>query len=413
MGQSKRLDLFMKVLADVVKLVEYESLYLQQSEFAEEEAHKLYIQFGDKIAVEWPTPKTGNRWQLTSLGWVGFIPLGEDRGISLQPKVSLGNLFRMLEHAYDLRSFKLLEGLYDCETIRDFYERLATILARRLLNRARQGLYKTYREEDAYLSFVRGRIDVLAFVRRPVKTTVPCNYEEHTIDVEDNQIVAWTLYTILRSGICTERAIPLLRKAERVLRHSVSLKPFTDFDCIGRNYDRLNNDYEIFHKLCRFFLENAGPTQNLGEHSMVPFLVDMARLFELFVARWLAEHLDDRYMLKSQETFTIGEKGTLRMVMDLVVYDKGTRRPLCILDTKYKAQSTVSNDDYNQVVAYADTAGCENAVLIYPRELEYPFDEKPGRIRVKTAVFDIGSDLDQAGEKLLKRLYELLRKQIR
>ena len=400
----------MKDHADVVQLVEYESRFLPQSELAEEEAHKLYLQFGDKIAVDWPSPKTGNRWQLTSLGWVGFIPLGEGRGISLQPKVSLGNLFRMLEHAYDLRSFKLLEGLYDCEAIRDFYERLATILARRLLDRARQGLYKTYREEDAHLSFIRGRIDVLALARKPVKTTVPCNYEEHTIDVEDNQLVEWTLYTILRSGICTERATPLLRKAERVLRHSVSLNPFSDFDCIGRNYNCLNNDYEILHKLCRFFLENTGPTQNLGERSMVPFLVDMARLFELFVARWLDQHLDNRYMLKSQETFTIGEKGALRMVMDLVIYDRETRSPLCVLDTKYKAQSTVSNDDYNQAVAYADAAGCENAILIYPKELEYPFDEKPGGIRVKTAVFNISSDMDQAGEKLLARLYEVLSK---
>lgn len=397
--------------ASVIELVEYESLFLPQAELTEEEAHKIYLQFDGKIAVEWPTPRTGNLWQLTSLGWVGFVPLGEDRGISLQPKVSLGNLFRMLEHAYDLRSFKLLEGLYDCESIRDFYERLATILARRLLDRAREGLYKTYRKEDAEITFIRGRIDIPALARTPVKTTVPCSFEEHTMDVEDNQIVAWTLYTILRSGICPERSIPIVRKAERTLRNSVSLKRFCDFDCTGRNYSRLNADYEMLHKLCRFFLENTGPTQNLGDRSMVPFLVDMARLFELFVARWLKQHLDVRYMLKSQETYAIGEKGALKMVMDLVLYDKETGSPLCIVDTKYKAYSAVSNDDYYQVVAYADRLGCENAVLIYPKELEYPFDEKPGRIRVKTAVFDVGSDLDQAGERLLERIYAVLETQ--
>ena len=398
----------MKDCTNILHLVEYESRFLPQSDLTEEEAHKLYLQFGDKIAVEWPTPKTGNRWQLTSLGWVGFIPIGEGRGISLQPKVSLENLFRMLEHAYDLRSFKLLEGLYDCESIRDFYERLATILAKRLLDRARQGLYTTYKEEEDHLSFIRGRIDILGLARKPSKATVLCHYEDHTIDVEDNQIVAWTLYTILRSGICADRTIPILRKAERVLRHSVSLQPFSDFDCIGRDYNRLNMDYEILHKLCRFFLENTGPTQNLGDRSMVPFLVDMARLFELFVARWLNQSLAEQYLLKSQETFTIGEKGALKMVMDLVIYDRQSRLPLCVLDTKYKARNTVSNDDYNQAVAYADAAGCKNAILIYPKELDYPFDEKAGAIRVKTAVFDIGSDLDQAGKKLMERLYEML-----
>lgn len=363
--------------ASVIDLVEYECRFLPQSELTEEEAHRIYLQFDGKIEVEWPTPKTDNRWQLTSLGWVGFVPLGENRGISLQPKVTLGNLFRMLEHAYDLRSFKLLEGLYDCESIRDFYERLATILAHRLLDRAREGLYKTYRKEDAEISFIRGRIDIPALARKPVKTAVPCSFEEHTMDVEDNQIVAWTLYTILRSGICKERSIPIVRKAERILRNSVSLKPFCESDCIGRNYNRLNVDYEVLHKLCRFFLENAGPTQNLGDRSMVPFLVDMARLFELFVSRWLKQHLDTRYLLKSQETFTIGEKGALKMVMDLVLYDKETRNPLCVLDTKYKARSTVSPEDYSKVLAYADRLGCENALLIYPKELEYPFDESP------------------------------------
>lgn len=96
------------------------------------------------------------------------------------------------------------------------------------------------------------------------------------------------------------------------------------------------------------------------------------------------------------------------MVMDLVLYDSETLRPVCVLDTKYKAHSTVSNDDYYQVVAYADAIDCENAILIYPKELEYPFDEKPGRIRVKTAIYDLCSDLDLAGEKLLERLYSAI-----
>jgi len=78
------------------------------------------------------------------------------------------------------------------------------------------------------------------------------------------------------------------------------------------------------------------------------------------------------------------------------------------LDTKYKAHNSVSGDDYNQVLAYSDAVGCHHAVLVYPSELANPFDEKPGRIRVRTAVFDLGMDLDAAGEKVLQRLYTIL-----
>ena len=399
----------MNGLSEPIKLVEFQTRSLAPSELSEGDANRINIQFGDKVDVRWPTPKTFNRWQLTSLGWVGFVPLREGNGISLQPKVPLQNLFGMLEYAYDLQSFKLLEGLYDSQSIRDLYERLASILSERILKRVRDGLYRAYREEYEAHSFVRGRIDIPALRRTAVKTRIACHSEDHTIDIEDNQIIAWTQHTILRSGLLErKKSINLVRKAEHVLRNSIQLKPFCDFDCIGRTYTRLNSDYEMLHKLCQFFLENTGPTQNLGDRSMVPFLVDMARLFELFVARWLEERLDKRYELRRQESLTIGERGALRMVMDILLCDRDTGKPLCVLDTKYKAHNTVSNDDYNQVIAYSDAVGCENAVLVYPKELEYPFDEKPGRIRVNTAIFDVGSNLDIAGGKLLQRLYTVL-----
>ncbi len=388
----------------IIKLVEYETRYLALSDFSDEDAKHIFSQFGNKVIVDWPTPKTAGRWQLTSQGWVGFVPLAEKRGISLQPKVPLKNLFQMLEYAYDLRSFKLLEGLYDCESIRDFYDRLANILSKRLLKRAREGLYKIYQEERENIGFVRGRMDMSIFAKTPVKTLIPCIYEEHAIDNTDNQIVAWTLHTILRSGICSGRSIPELRKAEAVLRNSVSLKPFWGNDCIGRNYNRLNEDYEVMHKLCRFFLENTGPTQNIGNRSMIPFLVYMPRLFELFVAQWLKQNLNARYVLKSQESLHIGEKDSMKMVMDLVLYNLDTSKPICVLDTKYKAHNTVLPDDYSKVVAYGDAIGCDETVLIYPKPLEFPFNEKPGKVRVKTVVFDIGGELEENGNKMLTQL---------
>ena len=404
MGQSKGTNTIVNETDEIIRLVEYQTCNLALSEFTEEDAQRVFLQFGGKITVEWPTPKTANQWQLTSQGWVGFVPLSDKRGISLQPKVPLNNLFRMLEYAYDIASFKLLDRLYDCESIRDFYDTLAVILSKRLLVRAREGLYKTYQDEYESIGFVRGRIDIATFSRTAVKSLIPCSYEDHTIDNIDNQIVACTLHTILRSGICSERSIPILRKAERVLRNSVSLKSFFGNQCVNRCYNRLNKDYEVLHKLCRFFLDNTGPTQNYGDRAMVPFLIDMAQLFELFVARWLKKNLDSRYILKTHESLHIGEKGAMRMNMDLVIFERASGKPLCVLDTKYKAHSTVSRQDYNQVVAYGDALHCNNAMLIYPKELENLFDEMPGNIRVRTAVFDIGIDLEKAGEILMYKI---------
>jgi 5-methylcytosine-specific restriction enzyme subunit McrC len=396
-------------VTESIELVEFQTRQLSVAEFRDIDASLLYSQFPDKVEIEWPSPRSGNQWKLTSLGWVGFIPLHSSKGLHLCPKVPLQNVFSLLEYAYDLRSFMFLEGLYNASTMREFVAQLAFVLSQRVLKRVKHGLYKTYREEYDSYSFVRGRIDMAAFCCTAIKTRIPCYSEDHTIDVEDNQIIAWTLHNVMRSGLLERpKESNSVRKADLILRNSVSLTPFSGFHCVGRSYNRLNSDYEVLHKLCRIFLENMGPTQNLGNRSMIPFVVDMASLFELFVARWLEENIDEKYRVKRQHTLTVGDRGSFRMIMDILICDRETDQPRCVLDTKYKARNSVSNDDYNQVVAYSDALGCDRAALVYPKDLEYRFDEKPGRIRVNALVFDIGIDLERSGKVFLQDLYSIL-----
>jgi 5-methylcytosine-specific restriction enzyme subunit McrC len=391
----------------VHELQEYKPLLLERNSFSEENALSLHRRFSQKVSVAWPSPITNYQWELRSLGWVGYIPL-DDCGLSLQPKVSIGNLFRMLEYEYDLKAFHLLEGQFDADSMRDFYERLAGILARRLMERARNGLYKTYIGESDIISFIRGRMDMAQLMRSPVKSRVLCHYEDHTMDVVDNRIMAWTLFRIANSGLCTGKTAGLIGKADHLLRNTVTLMPFFAVDCACRTYSRLNSDYEIMHKLCRFFLENTGPTHETGDRSMLPFLLDMSSLYESFVARWLKAHLDPRYTLSIQENRVIGVNNELRMVMDLLIRDAATNEPICVLDTKYKAAESVGNDDFYQVVTYANTVGCESAILVYPIALKQRFDATSGDISVRSAAFDIGGDLDACGRALLEEVYALL-----
>jgi len=48
-------------------------------------------------------------------------------------------------------------------------------------------------------------------------------------------------------------------------------------------------------------LEHSGSTHHAGDHTMLPFLVDMARLYELFVAEWLKTRLPKGWSVESQE----------------------------------------------------------------------------------------------------------------
>ena len=76
-------------VTESIELFEFQTRQLAVAEFQDIDASLLHSQFPDKVKVEWPTPRSGNQWELTSLGWVGFIPLHGSKGLHLRPKVPL------------------------------------------------------------------------------------------------------------------------------------------------------------------------------------------------------------------------------------------------------------------------------------------------------------------------------------
>lgn len=388
----------------VIDLKEYEPFRLPKDGLAEDLGVAMLTSYKDQVNVDFPTPKTGGQWVLTSQGWVGMIPLSQDLRLALRPKVPLGNLFGMLEYAYHLKSLKFLEGLHDCASLTEFYERLAHVLALRILDRGRKGFYRAYEPESERLPYVRGRMDATRLARSPWDTKMLCHYHEHTADVEENQLLAWTLFCIGRSGICTERVSPTVRRAYRGLQGLVSIEPFEPRDCVGRSYDRLNSDYQPMHALCRFFLDHSGPHIETGGHRMLPFLVDMERLYEVFVAEWLRAHLPHELTMETQHSESVGPGSPLNLKMDIVIADAATGEVRYVLDTKYKSPDHPSGDDFSQIHTYAALKTCRNAVLVYPAQLARQLDVTRRDIRVRSLTFSLGGDIEQAGAAFLAAL---------
>lgn len=110
---------------------------------------------------------------------------------------------------------------------------------------------------------------------------------------------------------------------------------------------------------------------------MLPFLVDTARLYELFVAEWLRAHLPEEVSMVAQEPVIVDD--ALCFNLDVVLYDSATVSALCALDTKYKAASAPSAEEVEQVVAYAEAKGCREAVLVYPNALSRSLDARVGK----------------------------------
>ena len=166
----------------------------------------------------------------------------------------------------------------------------------------------------------------------------------------------------------------------------------------------MNEDYEPLHGLCRFFLEHRGPTHHQGENTMMPFLMDMGRLFELFVAEWLKKHLPEKFELKAQHYVNFGPNGELEFQIDVVILDRKSGTPLLILDTKYKAPDSPSSADIHEVRSYAEALGCSEAILTYPIKLPNGLDVTAGNIRVRTLTFAVNEDIEVAGKEFLDAL---------
>jgi 5-methylcytosine-specific restriction enzyme subunit McrC len=388
----------------IIELTEYVSRELEREEITPAIEEALWRNYRNQVKVTSPSFQTGGKWKLTSQGWVGHIPLTPEFHLALLPKVQLKNLFGMLEYAYQLKSksFRFLEGLIDCQSLEDFYSQLAYLLARRILDRGRKGFYRAYVPKTGQLAYVRGRLNIRQAIQKPWDVKLNCHYEEYSGDIEENQILAWTLFIIGRSGLCSERVSPTVRQAYHTLQGFVTLQPTSPEDCIGRVYNRLNEDYRLLHALCRFFLESSGASHERGDRAMLPFLVKMDRLYELFVAEWLKAHLPQHLLLKFQERVNISK--TTYFKTDLVLYDISIGTVRYILDTKYKTPAQSAADDIAQVVAYAVSKDCHEAILVYPEDLTHPLNILVGDIRVRSLTFSLEDDLDRAGQNFLQNL---------
>ncbi|MEH1993724.1 McrC family protein [Nostoc sp.] len=390
----------------ILELTEYENKLFTLDKIPYSAGVELYEKYKTQVDIEFPTYTTRQHWKLKAKGWVAYIPVTPELHLKINPKVPIQNLFGMLEYAYNFKGFRFLEGMMDCESLENFYNNLAHILADKVLERCRKGLYRTYLPKTQQLSYVRGRLDVQQIIQKPWNVKLKCNYEEHTADIKENQILVWTLYIIGCSSLCSERVSPTVRKAYHALQGLVTLQPCNAEDCIARQYNRLNPDYELLHNLCRFFLENSSPSHERGNYKTLPFLVDMAHFYELFVAEWLKKNTPQGYFLKQQHPIEISQNRHFNI--DILLCDAATGKTIAVLDTKYKAPELAGYIDIHQMISYANTTKCNQAFLIYPKDLTQPLDIKSNEIRVRSLTFSLNDNLDRAGQTFLKNLFLLI-----
>ena len=390
-------------------LIEHVTTRHPRAAMTEAQGLVLLQRFGQHVDVEFPTPRTHWQWALTPRGWVGAFAVDASLTVVSRPKLPVANLARMLGVVYDLPVESFPE-LVACATLPDLYDQLARMLAGAAMTLVQQGLHHAYRPVEERRAAARGRIVTREAMRATVDPRLLCRFTERTANVLENQLILWTLGRVLRSGLCQERTQQVLRETYRPFLGAAVPTPVTAGDCDRVRYDRLTERYRRAHALCRLFLENSAPTAEAGEEATLPFLLHMPSLFERFVTRWLGRHLlaaGGAYRVVAQERNVVGRSEGVGFSIDIVVYDQANRA-LCVLDTKYKLDTTPAASDVAQVGYYALLKGCTVAGLVYPASSTRIWEGMSGPVATFGAPFGLTDDLDSAGRRLVTYVMQRL-----
>ena len=382
-----------------VDLVEEQPFLLERRLLGETEALRLHQHHSRQLQIDFPSPLHPTHYALRSRGWVGQLSAGPLL-IRLHAKISLRNLFGMIEAAYQLEGLHLFSGRVEAGSVEGIFSHLATLLAKGVQARLHQGLYREYRECEEDLPYVRGRIR-FGSVAGP--RTLRCAYQEHSAAGMDNLILAWTLHAIRGFRFGQEEVQRRVRQVYRLMAAVVPPSPVQAAACLNRPYHRLNQDYQPLHALCCFFLEHGGPAMSTGDHGFLPFAVHLPTLFEGFATHWLKARLPAGLHLEVQHRAGVEGSTAVAFQIDLVLRGEGGK-VLAVLDTKYKDTPEPSSEDVQQIVAYAVRMGTQKAFLIYPSTATPARRLKVGMVQVDILSFELNRELNQSGSAVLAGL---------
>ena len=393
-----------------IKMVEGDLLRIPAAELQESVALKIHRELGRQIHIDFPTLLNGNHYTLRSSGYIGNLSLDDKTQLQIKPKIPLANLLGIIEYAYQLDSIQFMEQAIQCQNLDEVFDFLAAVLAKKVRTRAQRGLLQDYVKEEGQLSYLRGRLIPETSLKNNFnrQLTMACRFYQHTTNLLDNRILAWTLYRLGNLRWQDLEVKQMVHHAFRLVAGAVDLDYVKPEAFRNRVYHRLNQDYRSMHAICRFFLENSGPQLGAGKREFMSLLVYMPALFEAFIAEWLKVHLGGGYQLQSQ--YRVGLEGShnLAFRIDLVLREVSSGRVLAVLDTKYKRGKSPEEADIQQVVAYAVRMETKRAFLVYPSEFTESLAVQVGDVQVKTLVFDLGEELQESGANFMQYLLDNL-----
>ena len=332
---------------------------------------KLINEIENKLKIR----QLSNGIEIESNSYVGVVKL-KDFQIIISPKISDLNLAKMIALAYDLKSIEIQDGFSQLAvTDASISDIISLIFLKETEKVYYQGLRKRYQEKEEEIASCRGKINFNKLAKNSSSSvTLPCRYQELTVDIAENQIIIAALKLLL-ANISNRNLNKRLNILFSKIKSEVSLKLLSKelLTKALNNSDRLNNNYKNIFKLIKLLLREED-FNFLGEqnNNFPGFLLDMNLLFEKFIYQYFKKKLPKNTKIKYQKSlinkFRADNNQSYNLIPDYQFFEEG--QLFKIADAKYKDYENrkVSAADLYQLTAYAlaNKEKINQVYLFYP-----------------------------------------------
>ncbi|MGH3979468.1 MAG: McrC family protein, partial [Pseudonocardiaceae bacterium] len=345
-------------------------------------------------------PVATGRWRLVPRGRVGAVHVaGVD--VVVTPKVGIARLLFLLGYASN-PGFRpeYVEGIRDD----DLWPAIAETLCRHAEHALRCGVLQGYVTEEEALPLVRGRIRVADQIAQRPGTLLPIavRYDEYSANVAENRILRAALRGMLAVPRVPADIRARLGHLDGRLDGVAALIPGEPLP--EWRPTRLNARYQAALRIAELVLQHRSFEVGPGGLPVAAFVIDMARVFEDFVATALAEAWAAYPgQTRSQYPATLDVEDALRMEVDVVHLVDGV--PRIVADAKYKLESgrgRYPNADHYQMLAYCTALGVPVAWLIYASGAQGPVTRHVRNAGTEIVVYPL--QLDEKPAELLAQI---------
>ncbi|MEE4541382.1 restriction endonuclease [Streptomyces sp. V4-01] len=313
-------------------------------------------------------PGPADVWKLrarSAKGVVGAVRLGRGPGtvqLSIIPKIPVDRLLYLLGYASG--EVKWFDEPVSAAVRPDLLPAVAGTFARSAGRALRPGVLLGYRDVEDTLPLLRGRLRAAAQLRRRPGLALPLevSYDDHTVDIAENQILLGAIRSLLRTPGVTPASRAALRGLEAGLDGVTAPVPGAPLP--RWTATRLNRRYQQALGLAALVLSGGSYELEDGRNVSVDgLLVTMWRVYESFLGQALGEALRQRIggRAETQDLAHYLDLGRQhRLKPDLVHY---LSSPVVVADAKYKPER--DRGDLYQMLAYCLRLGLSEGHLVY------------------------------------------------